>query len=95
MLLRSKLAFSLGKTLFSAKFKWFEENFLCLKPDCIAKKLLIVLFSNNLCIQYTQSEKKSYVRKCAFSLISVWRTVFYLSFVIILTGLQVISGQVI
>ena len=34
------------------------------------------------------------MRKCAFSLISVWRAIFYLSFVIILTGLQVSTTRV-
>ena len=58
------------------KLKWFEENFLCLKPYCITKNCTLYLFSNNLCIY--KKGNKSYVRKCAFSLLSVWRTIFYL-----------------
>ena len=63
------------------KFKLCEENFIILlKCNNLLKFCLLYLFSLNLC-RYKKG-KKSYVRNCAFSLITVRRTIFYVSFLI-------------
>ena len=75
------VVFSLRKTLFGEKFKWFEGNFLCLSPMASLKLYFLIVFL------YTKRERNMCGVR-AFSGKCVRRT----NILPFLTGLQVISG---